>query len=253
MFAERLAILITSLISRIVGWFSRIQFPAAVQIFLIKVYCALYKVDSSTAALDISQYKSLAGFFTRDIKAALRPIGEGKLVSPVDGVLRSCGKIQAGLILDIKGQQYSVEELLSDSVWARTFANGYFYNFYLSPRDCHHVYCPLQAKISRISNISGTLWPVNALGLSLIPKLFVKNERMAFGLESANGPFALVMVGALNVGFLEALCVPGDSLQKGQKMGTFWLGSSVILICNEKIDGGNQAPRQVQFSQTILS
>ncbi len=197
---------------------------------LLKAYCAGYKVDLAEANSSLESYRSLAEFFTRHIKPELRPIGQGKLFSPVDGVLRSFGQIQDGLILDIKGQSYSVEELLADKTWAQSFAKGFFLNFYLSPCDCHHVYAPLQGKVTRVSKITGAFWPVNDLGLKFIPKLFVKNERVALGIDSELGQIALVMVGALNVGKLQVHAKQGVGISKGDKVGTFELGSSVVLL-----------------------
>lgn len=214
----------------------------------------MYRVDSTAATQEISAYKSLAQFFTRDIKAELRPLGAGVLLSPVDGVLRSYGQVKDGVICDVKGQNYTVAELLGDDSWGAEFTQSCFFNFYLSPRDCHHVFCPVEGKVSRISNIPGALWPVNDLGLTFIPKLFVKNERVAFGLESALGPLVLVMVGALNVGKMEVLCRSGQELQKGQKMGTFWLGSSVILLCQNTLKPCELTPPlAVIFGESILT
>ncbi|MBE9533152.1 MAG: phosphatidylserine decarboxylase, partial [Proteobacteria bacterium] len=222
--------------------------------FIVKAY----KVNVSEAAeTDINQFPSFNAFFTRELRTGVRPIAEGdKLVSPVDGAISQIANIEAGRIIQAKGQDYSVLELLAgDESLAKQFDNGQFTTIYLSPRDYHRIHMPLTGKLQKMTYIPGKLFSVSPRTARAVPKLFARNERVVTVFETEQGPIVLVLVGAIFVGSMETVwqgqITPpygkaiqhwqyeneqAITLEKGQEMGRFNMGSTVIILLPEQAD-----------------
>jgi len=198
----------------------------------------------------LEAYKSIAEFFTRDLKPGLRPISS-EPVSPVDGTLRNFGPVKEGRIPQIKSKTYSLEKFLGDQEIAKQFQDSFFCSLYLAPHDYHHVHSPVSGKIVRTDYLPGNLWPVTNWSLATVDNLFSKNERIISYIESNIGLLALVMVGATNVGKMtlsyhdfvsnqilksgqrEAFSIVHEKpfdIAAGDRLGTFHLGSTVVLL-----------------------
>jgi phosphatidylserine decarboxylase len=150
--------------------------------------------------------------------------------------------------VEVKGLEFSPVELLGGDELAARFQAGAVLNFYLAPPDYHHIHSPVSGRIVKSRYVPGDLWPVNDWALKSIPRLFCKNERVVTFIESPHGLVAVVMVGALNVGRisvtydswltnsgnlptqLERTYVAEIPVQLGQKLGTFHMGSSVLVL-----------------------
>jgi len=249
--------------------------------WLLENFVRQYSVDLESATRPLDEYRSLAELFIRDLKPGLRPIGEG-LVSPVDGTLRNCGQIKDGQLLQIKGKTYSIAQLLQHDEFAARLSAGTYFNLYLSPPDYHHIHVPVSGEIVASSYIPGKLWPVNDWSVNSIDGLFTVNERVITYINAECGLVAVVMVGATNVGkitveyddycsnTLPAL-LPGagsgiiqrryqipKSVKRGERLGTFHLGSTVVLLCEsaELSLGSNsslQAPKTISYGSTLGS
>jgi phosphatidylserine decarboxylase len=156
------------------------------------------------------------------------------LVCPADGVLSSFGRIENGLILQVKGKPYRVDELLGseDSPWL----GGTWLTIYLSPRDYHRVHHPADARLTRMRPIPGSLYPVNELSVSRVPRVFSRNRRTVFHYARGRTPLSLVMVTAFNVGRITPLFDTGAlregelRVRRGDELAAFELGSTVILL-----------------------
>ena len=202
------------------------------------------------ATRPFESFRSIGDFFIRDLKPELRPLGDGP-VCPVDGTLRACTDLTpGGEVIQVKGKSYTVEQLLGDADIARRCEQGQLWNFYLSPQDAHHIYSPVDGEIIETIHIPGKLWPVNDWALRSINGLFVVNERVVTIIHSAAGIVAVVMVGATNVGRIKLsytdlvtnrapwrrksqerrLHNPPIATARGAKIGTFMMGSSVLLV-----------------------
>lgn len=240
-------------LSYIVGVLVGMPLPGLIARPLIHLYAFLYKIDLTVVRKPLKEFRSLQDFFTRDLKDNVRPIATG-LVSPVDGTMRAAGAISAGNIPQVKGVEYSVESLLASAVDARQFKGGFYYSLYLSPRDYHHVHAPIGGVIRRFRYIPGKLWPVNDWSIENINGLFSVNERVVIYIDSSLGEIAVVMVGATNVGKISltfdnvttncwrwpwnraeqplerSFADGGVPVQAGERLGTFHLGSSVVLL-----------------------
>ena len=218
---------------------------------LIRWFVRRYQVDMTLAENpEPSGYASFNAFFTRPLRAGARPIADhpDDVVSPADGVISQLGHIENGRMVQAKGRWFTVAELLrcAPQQTAR-FEDGAFVTIYLSPRDYHRVHMPFTGKLKEMSYVPGRLFSVNQATTSVLPKLFARNERMVAHFDSALGPIAVVMVGALFVGSIETVWhglitpphgqsaaawsyPPGKNLDRGEEMGRFNMGSTVVVL-----------------------
>jgi phosphatidylserine decarboxylase len=211
-----------------------------------------YGVDMSEAAEpELTRYASFNAFFTRALRPGARPIADADLISPVDGTISQFGAIEHDQILQAKGHRYSTAALLGgDAALAARFHDGHFATLYLSPRDYHRIHMPCAGRLVRMIHVPGDLFSVNPTTARGVPGLFARNERTVcvFERSSGGGPFAIVLVGATIVGSMETVwhgainatrtkrvrewLYDGETivLDKGDEMGRFLLGSTVVLL-----------------------
>lgn len=206
-------------------------------------------VMSEAAQADPAAYPSFNAFFTRALKAGVRPISDTAFVCPVDGAISQLGEIEAGRIFQAKGHDYTATALLAgDAGLAGEFSDGCFATLYLSPRDYHRIHMPCAGRLRRMIHVPGDLFSVNPLTARGVPGLFARNERVVCVFEAEFGLFAMVLVGATIVGSMETVWHgqvnpprPGrlrewryeaDAvvLEKGAEMGRFLLGSTVVML-----------------------
>ena len=238
------------LLSRLVHGFMRIRL-APVKNLQIAIVGGIAGVDwSESRVQDAADFPTFNDFFTRELAAGVRPLDPdpGALVSPSDGRISQCGRITTDRIVQAKGRHFSVRALLGNDTSSADFNNGFFHTIYLSPRDYHRVHMPVGGKLLRTIHVPGRLFSVSPATVRNVPDLFARNERLACIFETAHGPMALVLVGAMLVSSIETVwagvvtppygkkITHGDwsrrdiVLQRGQEMGRFNMGSTVILL-----------------------
>ncbi len=216
----------------------------------IRWFVGRYGVDMSEAAEpDIAAYKTFNAFFTRPLQAGARPLAEADYLCPVDGAISQFGAIARDQIFQAKGHTYSTTALVGgDRELAARFENGAFATLYLSPRDYHRIHMPCDGRLTRMIYVPGALFSVNPTTARGVPGLFARNERVVCVFETAQGPFVLTLVGATIVGSMATVWHgvvnpprPGvlrewrydDQnvvLKKGEEMGRFLLGSTVVML-----------------------
>jgi phosphatidylserine decarboxylase len=224
----------------------------------IKRLITKYHVDLHEALSEnLEDYPSFNSFFTRKLKPELRPIAQGnqQVTSPADGCVSQIGHIQEDTIFQAKGFYYSTTSLLGGSEeLARNFKNGEFATIYLAPRDYHRVHMPLPGTLRETIYIPGDLFSVNQFTTHAVPNLFTRNERLVCLFDSAVGPMAVILVGAMLVGNIQTVWPMQHSrktisterysseihLDKGQELGFFTMGSTVILLFGENKLNWNQ-------------
>lgn len=207
-----------------------------------------YALDLSEAdKADPRDYPTLNALFTRALKPGARPVdvASAAAVSPVDGILTEFGSIDTDTLLQAKGMHYSLAGLAGERpADLEPFRNGQFATIYLAPHNYHRVHAPLAGKLVRTRYIPGTRYCVNAATTQAVPGLFSRNERAVLWFADRNGPWLVVMVGALNVSSISTSTrgeIPGgiadcwfeadDAVfDKGGEIGRFNLGSTVILV-----------------------
>ncbi|MEB0058896.1 MULTISPECIES: archaetidylserine decarboxylase [unclassified Variovorax] len=237
------------------GWVAGKE-RGAVTTWIIRRFVAKYGVDMGEALeSDIAHYKSFNDFFTRALKPGARPLAQADLISPVDGAISQFGPIEGDQIFQAKGHSYTTTALVGgDATLAAQFAHGSFATLYLSPKDYHRIHMPCDGELVRMIYVPGELFSVNPTTARGVPGLFARNERVVCVFESASGPFVLVLVGATIVGSMATVwhgvinpprqgelrewrygtgandSGPRVALKKGDEMGRFLLGSTVVML-----------------------
>lgn len=214
----------------------------------IKVFMSITGANLADATRkNISDYSSLLDFFTRELAVDSRQISdiENGFVSPVDGAVADIGAIKNGRINQIKGHDYELADLLGADM-ATIYQQGDAATIYLAPYDYHRIHMPYQGKLIKSRYIPGELNSVSIKLLDKIAGLFARNERVICEFEADFGRFVMVLVGAVNVGSIETvmhgeitpnkeqdnieLTTNDEVLAKGEELGRFNLGSTVIII-----------------------
>jgi phosphatidylserine decarboxylase len=216
---------------------------------LIRAFLQRFAVDMTEAIeTDPFCYPSFNEFFTRALRPDTRPIAAGAtaIASPVDGTVSECGAIEGDSLLQAKGQRYMLTELLAEQPWAGRFEGGSFATIYLAPFNYHRIHMPVRGRLLDTVYVPGRLFSVNTVTAQRVPRLFARNERVLTLFEGEFGQFAVVLVGALNVGSMATVWagditpaarrvvtrIPaaGTVLDKGAELGRFNMGSTVILL-----------------------
>ena len=222
---------------------------------IIRRFVLKYQVNMGEAANpDIASYATFNAFFTRALKPGARPIASADLVCPVDGAISQFGAIERDQIFQAKGHSYSTTAVVGgDAALAAQFENGSFATLYLSPRDYHRIHMPCDGRLTRMIYVPGDLFSVNPITARGVPGLFARNERVVCVFDSARGPFVLILVGATIVGSMATVwhgvvnpprgkavrtwdypdSQPAITLKKGDEMGRFLLGSTVVMLFPE--------------------
>lgn len=244
----------------------------------IKLIIKLYGVNMAEAKYEnLDHYPSFNHFFTRELKADARPIcpASNSIASPADGVISQSGQIENGQIFQAKGHSYTALELLGgDTERAAAFSNGNFATIYLSPKDYHRLHMPLNGTLREMIHIPGRLFSVNQATVSNVPNLFARNERVACIFDTDAGPMALILVGAIFVSSVETVwhgvVTPPTlsearswdyqdqtlQLAKGDEMGRFNMGSTIIVLFGENQTAWNDtliAGQAVKLGEAIGS
>jgi phosphatidylserine decarboxylase len=242
------------LLSAIMHTIARIEW-APFKNLLIRRVVDMYDIDLSAAReQNLENYPSFNAFFTRQLKAGVRPVAAGNnIVSPVDGTVSQAGDIVHGRIFQAKQHSYSLAELLGGKEHLATeFENGKFATIYLSPRDYHRIHMPADGRLREMIHVPGRLFSVSPETTRVVSRLFARNERLINIFDSEHGPFAVIMVGAIFVSSMDTVwegTITPRRLQptswnyrqqqrdielgKGEEMGRFNMGSTVILLFPE--------------------
>ncbi|MGK2888304.1 MAG: archaetidylserine decarboxylase [Candidatus Malihini olakiniferum] len=251
-------------LTRLVGWGADKQ-AGRLTNGVIDLFVRYYKVNMQEAQHpDTTAYRTFNDFFVRPLRPDVRSIDPHahRLVQPADGVLSQMGTIVEGKLIQAKGHNYSLEALLAGNyMMAEHFRDGLFATTYLSPRDYHRVHMPCDGVLREMIYVPGELFSVNLFTADNVPNLFTRNERVICLFDTDFGPMVQILVGATIVGSIEtvwsgtvtppsegiikrwtypAACeTDAITLKKGEEMGLFKLGSTVINLF---------APNKLQFA-----
>ncbi len=266
-------------LSRVMHWLMRSSKLPGHNFFLrlaIRKYNIRLDEVLEPDVFDRDIYPDLNSCFTRALKPDARPIAKGaqEICSPADGTISAIGHLNDTLLLQAKGHEYTLGELLANDIGLiNQFRNGAYATIYLSPRDYHRVHIPLTGKLTKMVHVPGRLFSVSPYNMQNIPRLFARNERVISVFNTAIGPMVVIMVGAIFVGSIETVWAgevtppagkeistsiypesAGDSLNKGEEMGRFNMGSTVIVLFPEntvKWNADRQADSKVRMGENL--
>ncbi|QXP83959.1 archaetidylserine decarboxylase [Methylococcus sp. Mc7] len=219
---------------------------------MIRAVCKLYRVNLAEAACGSpDSFDCFNAFFTRALKPGARPICSepDAIACPADGAISQIGAIEGRLLFQAKGHSFELAELLGgDEGQAEKFENGSFVTVYLSPRDYHRVHLPVAGTLGAMIHVPGELFSVNVATTENVPNLFARNERVICYFDTAVGPMAVILVGAIFVSSIETVwhgevtpprsktirrwdySAQGLSFERGAEIGRFNMGSTVIVL-----------------------
>ncbi|MWJ26904.1 phosphatidylserine decarboxylase [Halomonas sp. ZH2S] len=236
---------------------------------LIRAFIKRFNVDMSQALEpDPTAYATFNAFFTRALKADARPLEAGLLCS-TDGTLSQYGKLEDGQLVQAKGHRFSAQTLLGgDPALAEEFSKGSFATVYLSPSNYHRVHMPLTGTLRETIYVPGRIFSVNQATAANVPNLFARNERLVCIFDTQHGPMAMVLVGAMIVAAIETAWAGQVTplsgtpqrtrfdrpiqLEKGEEMGLFKLGSTVVTCFANPVEFADLTPNSmVQMGQSI--
>jgi phosphatidylserine decarboxylase len=263
-----------SVASRLMGAAARMPWPSPFGRVAVRAYARLFDVNMRDVdPLQLEEgFSSFDEFFTRPLRHGARSIDRSatSVVSPCDGELRDVAKIEhAGDVVVAKGHPFTVGELVADDKLAHEFVGGLAATVYLHPRDYHRVHSPCDALARRVSLVPGRLLPVTEASVRREPRLFAINERMIHVLETGFGMMAVVMVAAFGVGHMTCSyqrfdvhprelvvhdCDPPARMRKGDQLGIFHLGSTVIVLTGPGLRPAeaSERPRLVRLGEPLL-
>ena len=235
-------------LSKLMFRFARIKTPWLKNGFT-RWFVKSYQVNLAEAVREnVEDYQHFNDFFTRELKPGARVIAPANIICPVDGAVSQVGEITHSQIVQAKGHQYSVEQLLANDNRSGEFTAGFFTTIYLSPKDYHRIHMPYDGKLISMSYIPGDLFSVNTTTAQNVDGLFARNERVVCYFDTEFGLSAFVLVGAIFVGSMQTVWhgqvnppyqkIPQHfdysdqniQLKKGDEMGRFNMGSTVIML-----------------------
>ena len=232
--------------SRLCGIIAERPLPAWLLTPMIEGFIRVFKIDMSEAAEPISAFPTFNAFFTRRLKPEARSIPpDSSIISPVDGTVGQFGTLNEGRLVQAKGLEYTLSDLLDDPTKAQEYREGHYITLYLAPYDYHRIHSPVSGKIHHCTHIPGQLWTVSPLGVNHVRHLFPRNERILSYIETPQGECVVIKVGATVVGKIklayhsletnrlgakrtEVTLRQAYTIKKGEELGVFQLGSTVI-------------------------
>ncbi|MCR2802544.1 archaetidylserine decarboxylase [Paenibacillus soyae] len=218
-------------ISRMTGRFAQ----SGASRVMIPRFAKLYGIATEEAEKHLHEYKSLNEFFTRRLKPGMRTVhsSPSSVASPVDAVITGIGTIHSGTLLGVKGQDYTIDELLGGSSRASRYHNGFYMVLYLSPTDYHRIHVPVTGRVVEREHLSGKVYPVNEFGLRHMKRVLSRNERLITYIRHERGEAAVVKVGAMNVSSIKYVLPLQDDVTKGDELAYFEFGSTVVLLLED--------------------
>ncbi|ABE75995.1 MULTISPECIES: archaetidylserine decarboxylase [Psychrobacter] len=232
-------------ISKVAGRLAASRHPWVKRTF-IRSFAKAYDVSlDEYERQSLNAYESFNDFFTRELQDNARIIDASinGIVSPADGMISQLGQIHDHKLLQAKGRDYDIGQLLADSADGDYFADGSFATVYLAPSNYHRVHMPFDGILTKTRYVPGTLFSVNNTTAANVPDLFARNERLVCLFDTAYGKAAVVMVGAMIVAGIETVATgkisrtddiqEADhdmSFKKGDELGRFYLGSTAIVV-----------------------
>lgn len=230
-------------LTKAIGAASTVPIPRVLRRPVLGALARRFGCDLAEADLPLEEFANFQSFFTRALKPGARVFDDAAMVCPSDGEVTSQGPVTRGRLLQVKGIDYAVEDLVGGAEEASAFEGGEQMTIYLHPRNYHRVHSPVAGAIVHSCHLPGELFPVHSGAAGTIPGLFARNERLVTTIEGAGFSAAVVMVAALGCGNVRAAYDdqawqrrgpfhyrPPIRVEPGSPIGTFAMGSTVVFL-----------------------
>ena len=236
-------------LTRLVGWVAKIENP-----FVRNISIGLWRLFSD---LDLSearttQFRSLHDCFIRKLKDGARPVDPRTeiLTSPCDGIVGTSGRIENGVMLQVKGSTYRLSDLVQDDTLVTSYRNGRYVTLRLTSTMYHRFHAPHDARVLEVAHIAGDIWNVNPPTLKRVDRVYCRNERAVIRMRLTHSrrlvtlvPVAAILVAGIRLNFLDMPVERQHSqpwskpcnvmLRKGDEMGWFEHGSTIIVLAED--------------------
>ncbi|MET3504892.1 phosphatidylserine decarboxylase [Halalkalibacter oceani] len=218
------------LLSRILRAFSRSKISRR----LIPSFIKTYQLNEKEMGRPVSEYTHLHDLFIRTLKPGARPVDPDpkSVISPVDGAIAQAGQLEENTSFSVKGQMYTVAEMLGGQEEAARYRDGLYIILYLSPKDYHRIHSPVDGLVRKQWSLGGRSYPVNEAGLRYGRRPLSRNYRMITELQVADKHLAIVKVGAMNINTIE-WTHRSTEIKKGDEIAYFSFGSTVVLLAEK--------------------
>jgi phosphatidylserine decarboxylase len=274
---EDLNFLLTNRIPRrqatlLMGWYSHLRSRKLTRLSV--AIWSLFADELNLAEAEDQDFESLHDVFVRKLRPGARPVDTDPdvIVSPCDGIVGATGRIQAGTLIQAKGFDYQLSDLLADEDLIERYRNGWYVTIRLKSNMYHRFHAPHDCRVRRVIYHSGDTWNVNPIALKRVEQLFCKNERAVVELElqGSAASVTLVPVAAILVAGIKLHCL-GETLDlryrgknrfacdaqysRGDELGYFQSGSTIIVLGSEQLSlhARVQEGRFIKFGQPLLS
>ncbi|KPP68372.1 phosphatidylserine decarboxylase proenzyme-like, partial [Scleropages formosus] len=255
----------TRLLSRAWGRLNQVDLPTWLRKPIYSLYIWTFGVNMKEAAVeDLHHYRNLNEFFRRKLKPQARPVCDSHcVISPADGKILHFGKVRNCEVEQVKGVTYSLETFLGPQTWTERLApkkkeedltsfqdllvtkegNELFHCVvYLAPGDYHCFHSPTDWTVAHRRHfpvLSGE-WTYGFFSLTAVGATNVGSIRIYFDKElHTNSP--RYSKGSYNdFSYVSTLNQEGVNMRKGEHLGEFNLGSTIVLLF--------EAPRDFNFS-----
>jgi len=199
-----------------------------------------------------SGYKTYNQFFARHVKPGMRPIASPSdnriIVSPADCTFVGWWQISAKSEVTVKGLQWTIKQLLNDSVYSDRFKGGIFTHSFLNTTDYHRLHVPVAGTVLEAKVIQGLVFlDVVAIPVGDSAKLTKIRQfdaldatgyqfmqaRGLLVLDSPIGLVAVLPIGMAQVSSVVMTAEVGKTLQKGEEFSYFQFGGSDVVMVFE--------------------
>ncbi len=239
-------------LTRFIGWFGRIEQPIVrwASIAAWKLFAGDLRLHEARK----TDFSSLHDCFVRELKDGVRPIDPDPqvVVSPCDAIVGASGTIDGDVMLQAKGSEYQLSDLVADPALVERFRGGQYVTLRLTSAMYHRFHAPADCEIGETTYISGDTWNVNPITLKRIAQLYCKNERAVIrarldtGHEVALVAVAAILVASIHLNFVDeplTLRYRGPNriacdarYGKGEELGYFHHGSTIVVIVPAGLD-----------------
>lgn len=219
----------TLFLAKLYGWWQNLSFTKK----KIQPFIETFHVDTSEFVQSPTSFRSFNDFFIRRLKPEARPIaaGDDVAVIPADGRYYFYENIEQCDGFIVKGQKFSLSELLQDEALAKKYASGSMVMARLCPSDYHRFHFPCAGIPSEVRLINGWLYSVNPIAIKKNISFFVQNKRTLCEIESpAFGKVIYMDIGATFVGSIHQTYIPNQLCAKGSEKGYFAFGGSSLIL-----------------------